>query len=139
MFTRLFAVAILVSASAAIPAVAARPLGAFGPVLLTAGAAAQTPAVKQVGTIKAINGNTITLATDGGGDVEVTVTETTRIVRVEPGQKDLSGATAMALKDLQVGDRILVRGHSAGDAKSLVAAGIIAMKHADVDAKKQQE
>jgi len=139
MFTRLVALMLLMTASAATPAFAARPPGAFGPEARTAQPAAQTPAVKQLGTIKTINGNTITLTTDAGADVQVAVTETTRIVRVEPGQKDLSGATAMALKNLQVGDRILVRGQASADAKSLVAVGIIAIKHADIDAKKQQE
>jgi hypothetical protein len=100
--------------------------------------AAPTPAAHQVGTIRAVNGNRITLATDSG-DINVVVPEGARIVRVEPGQKDLKGATLLELKDLQVGDRILVRGQPSPDSRSFTATGIITMKHADLEAKRQQE
>jgi len=100
--------------------------------------AAQAPA-RQLGTIKAIKGDTIRLTTDVGGEIDVVVEETTRIVRVEPGQKDLKGATVLPFKDLQVGDRILVRGQPSADGKTFTAADIIAMKHVDLEAKQQHE
>ena len=61
---------------------------------------ASANAVKPVGTIKAISGNTITLAPDAGAEVAVHVDPTARIVRVEPGQKDLKNATPMQLLSL---------------------------------------
>jgi hypothetical protein len=97
------------------------------------------PAARHLGTIKAIKGKIITLSTDEGADVEVVVGDSTRIIRVEPGQKDLKGATALPFKDLQIGDRILVRGQLFGDAKSFAATGIIAMKHEALEAKQQRE
>lgn len=100
--------------------------------------AAQAPVARQVGTIKSIQGNGIVLTTDAGV-VHVTVEEGARVVRVEPGQKDLKGATAMELKDLQAGDRILVRGQASADAKSFTAIGVIAMKHVDIEAKQQHD
>jgi len=96
------------------------------------------PAARQVGTIKTINGNSITLATDSG-DINVVVQDGARMVRVEPGQKDLKGATLLELKDLQAGDRILVRGQLSADSKSFRATGVIAMKHEDLEAKRQRE
>jgi hypothetical protein len=97
-------------------------------------------ALKQsVGTVKAINGNVLTLTLDAGNDVTVNVQDTTKIVQVAPGQKDLKTATAIRLTDLQVGDRILVRSRAADDSKSIAALGIIAMKAADVNAKKTQD
>jgi hypothetical protein len=97
-------------------------------------------ALKQsVGTVKAINGNVLTLTLDAGNDVTVSVQDTTKIVQVAPGQKDLKTATAIRLTDLQVGDRILVRSRAADDSKSIAALGIIAMKAADVNAKKTQD
>jgi hypothetical protein len=93
---------------------------------------------RQVGTIRSIEDNRIVLSTDAG-DVNVVVQDGARIVRVEPGQKDLTGATVLALKDLEAGDRILVRGEASADGKSLAATVIIAMKHEDVAAKQQQE
>jgi Domain of unknown function (DUF5666) len=92
---------------------------------------------RPLGTISAIQGNTITLKTDAGAQVSVQVQDTTKMVRVEPGQKTLQGATPVRLQDLQVGDRILVRG--AGDPGSVLASSIILMKHSDIQQKQQQE
>lgn len=97
------------------------------------------PAARALGTIKAIKGSTITLTTDDGKDIDIPVQDVTRIVRVEPGSKDLKGATALPFKDLQVGDRILVRGQPSSDGKTFIPTGIIAMKHEDVEAKRAHE
>ncbi len=98
--------------------------------------ASQPAAARPVGTIKSIAGNTITLTTDAGIDVMILVQEGSRLVRVALGQKDLKEAVAIQLQDLQMGDRLLVRGKLAEDGKSVLAASIIAMKKSDV-AKKQ--
>jgi hypothetical protein len=101
---------------------------------------AQTSAVaKPVGTIKSISGNTITLTTDAGSDVTVLVQDTTKLVRIAPGQKDLKDAAPIQLQDVQVGDRILVRGTFAGDGESVLAASIVAMKKADIAEKQTRE
>ena len=102
-------------------------------------AQSQSPLTQQVGTVKAINGNTLILTPDAGSEVTVTVQDTTKIVQVAPGQKDLKSAVAIHLEDLQPGDRILVRSRPAPDAKFAVAVGIIAMKSTDVEAKKTRD
>jgi hypothetical protein len=137
MFGKIPAVTLWVIATIAAPVAAAGPASA-GP----RGAQDQQggPAVaRQLGTIKAIHDTTITLTTDAGKDIDVQIADTTRIVSVEPGSKDLKAAVVLAFKDLQVGDRILVRGQASPDAKSLAAVGVIAMKHTDLEAKKQHE
>jgi co-chaperonin GroES (HSP10) len=91
-----------------------------------------------LGTIKSISGNSLILTSDAGADVNVDVRDSTKIVRIAPGQKDLKDAQTIALMDLQVGDRILVRGQ-AGDAKTFVATSIIAMKKADIADKQSRE
>jgi hypothetical protein len=96
-------------------------------------------AARQLGTVKAISGNSITLTTDAGAQVTVQVADGARVLRVEPGQTTLKDAAPIHLQDLQPGDRILVRGQPSADAKSFVAAVIIAMKHTDVQAKRQEE
>jgi hypothetical protein len=101
-------------------------------------ASAQSQAARQVGTIKTIEGNHIVLTTDAG-DFNVSVQDSATIVRVEPGAKDLKNAMPLDLKDLQVGDRILVRGQNSPDAKSFAATSVIAMKHADVEANQQEQ
>jgi hypothetical protein len=100
---------------------------------------AQNAAARPVGTIKSISGNTITLTTDAGTEVGILVQDGTRLVRVAPGQKDLKDAAPIHLQDLQVGDRLLIRGNLAEDGKSVLAASIIAMKKTDIAEKQAHE
>lgn len=114
---------------------------AASPCAAQAQAAATQPgaAAKQLGTIKAISGDTLTLTTDAGAQVTVQVTSGARMVRVEPGQTTLKDAAPIQLADLQAGDRVLVSGRLGDDAKTLVASTVIAMKHTDVQARREQE
>ncbi len=117
---------------------------AISPLIAVARPQAQQPdqqnaIQKQVGAIKSIVGNTVTITTDSGATATVNVQPATKIVRVEPGQTDLKSAVPMEFKDLQIGDRIFVRWKSSDTAQPVNAIGIIAMKRADVDAKQQHE
>jgi hypothetical protein len=112
---------------------------------LSAGAMARTPPqtaaaqAKAVGQIKSLNGDTLTLTTDDGKNVSVSLPDGVRVVRIPPGATDLKTATPITSQDLQVGDRVLVRGKASDDAKSLSASTVIVMKGSDVAAKQQQE
>src|SRR5277367_7038590 len=99
----------------------------------------QTSLTQKVGVVKSINGNALVLTADGGTDVSVTVASNAKIVQVAPGEKDLKSATPIALTDLQVGDRVLVRGRASDDAKTMMAVGVISMKSKDLEAKKTQD
>lgn len=96
-------------------------------------------APKPVGVVKAISGNTITLATDAGPTINIIVQDSTRLVRVSPGQKDLKDAAPIQLQDVQVGDRILARGKPSEDGKSVQASSIVLMKESDVAAKQERD
>jgi hypothetical protein len=102
-------------------------------------AAAQAPVAKQVGVVKNINGNALTLTTDSGADIVVQVVSNAKMVRVAPGQTDLKTATPIQLSDIHAGDRILVRGQPSSDGKSFVAVGVIAMSRSDVEAKHKSD
>lgn len=102
-------------------------------------APAQAASAKQLGTIKAISGSVITLTTDAGASVTIQVDDGTRMVRTAPGKTDLKGATIIHVQDLQVGDRILVRGNASVDGKTIAATAVIAMKQSDLAAKQEQE
>jgi hypothetical protein len=106
-----------------------------------AGSQATTPAKtgSSVGTIKSIDGTTITLTTDSGTEVKVNVPADAKLVRVPPGSKDLKEAAPMVFTDLQTGDRVLVRTKPGDDAAGLVAASVIAMKKADIAEKQTHE
>lgn len=94
---------------------------------------------RQVGTVKTISGNAITLTTDTGTEINISVADNARLVRTAPGQKDLTGATMITLQDIQVGDRMLVRGKPSEDGKSTIATGIIVMKKTDIADKQARE
>jgi hypothetical protein len=82
--------------------------------------ASQPEIAKRIGAIKTINGNTLTLSQDSGPDITATVAPNARILRMSPGAKDLKDATPIQLQDLQVGDKVRVRGHaSAGGIDTL--------------------
>lgn len=121
-----------------LPAMACGVLGTMVTAALAATAfgaqatGAASNAARPVGTIKTISGNNIVLTTDAGGDVTVMVQDAAKLVRVEPGQKDLKEAVPIALKDLLPGDRILVRGKFGDDGKTVLATVVIAMKKASI-------
>src|ERR1700722_800133 len=117
---------------------------------VVAGAAAATQETAQInqgaaksslalGTIKSISGNTVVLTSDAGAETTVDVRDSTKIVRIAPGQKDLKDAQPIALTDLQIGDRILVRGKAGDDNKTFSASSIVAMKKADIAEKQSRE
>ena len=117
---------------------------AFAPVVSAARAAqpqaaSQAAAGRSVGTIKAIDGGKITLATDAGATVTITLQDSTRVLRTEPGEKDLRNAVKITPRDLQPGDRILVVGAASADGNTIAATSVMAMKHADVVSKQQSD
>jgi co-chaperonin GroES (HSP10) len=97
------------------------------------------PTAKPVGTVKTISGNTITLTTDAGSTVNILVQDSTRLVRIAPGQKDLKDAAPIQLQDVQVGDRILARGSASEDGKSVAASSVVLMKESDLTAKQEHD
>jgi len=106
---------------------------------LRAQEAAQTAVARKIGAIKAINGNTLTLTPDSGPDVTVTVQPNARLLRIAPGEKDLKNAAPIQLQDLQVGDRVRVRGQASADGALMMALEVIAIAHTDLEARHQQE
>ena len=100
---------------------------------------APNPATRPVGTIKSIAGKTIVLTTDAKSEVTVQVQDDAKLVRVEPGEKDLKNAVPLQLQDLQAGDRILVRGKLADDGKTVLAGSVIAIKSGDIATKQAHE
>ena len=113
-------------------------------LLLTSSAGAaqgtgQPPVARRIGAIKAINGNAITLTPDSGADVMVTVQPNARILRIAPGEKDLKNAAPVQLQDLQVGDRVRVRGQASADGTSMAALEVIVIPRSDLQALHEQE
>jgi len=98
----------------------------------------QTAIAKAIGAVKAINGNSITLAPASGPQIAVTVQPNARILRLAPGDKDLKNATELKLQDLQVGDTVRVRGLASDDGKSIAALEVLVITHSAVEAVSDQ-
>jgi hypothetical protein len=96
---------------------------------------AQPTVAKKLGTIKAINGNAITLAGESGPEVAITVAPNAKIAHVNPGSKDL---TPIQLSDLQVGDTVRVRGYASLDGKTLNGLEVIVITRSAVAAVSDQ-
>jgi hypothetical protein len=100
---------------------------------------ASADVAKVLGTIQSMSGNAIVVKKDDGAETNVTVQDGTRLAQVAPGQKDLKSATPIQLHDVQIGDRVLVRGKMSSDGKTILAATVLAMKKSDLEAKQQAE
>ena len=101
--------------------------------------AQQSALARKTGSVKSIQGNEIVLRDDAGQDVKVTIQGNARILRVSPGQTDLKSAAPMTAADIQVGDRMLVRGQPGDQPDSLLASAIVVMRKSDVAEKQQLE
>jgi hypothetical protein len=99
---------------------------------------AQAAIAKRIGTIKAINGNALTLTPTSGPEISVTVQTTARILRLAPGDKDLKNATPLQVQDLHLGDTVRVRGSGSPDGNSIFALEVIVITQAAVAAVSDQ-
>lgn len=90
---------------------------------------------KVLGTVSAINGDTVTVKQDSGATIAVTIPDTANIVRTAPGSKTLAGAAKITVADIAPGDRVLML--VAGDPPA--ARVVVVNKQSDIAAKQQQE
>jgi hypothetical protein len=119
--------------------------------VLTAGLAtvAQTPAAQggdpsitakyALGEVKTIDAaaKQLTIKTDAGSMVVVSLSDKTTYKRLAPGEQSLTNATDVTFADLGEGDRVMARGNVAEDRKSVPAAMVVVMTKGDL-AKKQE-
>lgn len=121
------------------PAALAKMAMGFVLVLLLAAPLAQAQAAtKFLGSVMAINGDTITVKPAQGDARQVEVPATAQLKRVEPGQTNLSAAVPMQFSELAVGDRVLVNLDPNATSSTAQALRVVAIKAEDV-AKRQAE
>ena len=100
--------------------------------------AAPGTAVKNVGVVKSIHEKNLVLKTDSGPEISISVPDGARIVRLAAGQTDLKSAPAITFAEIQVGDRMLLRGRTGANG-DVEATTIVVMKQADVAEKQQHD
>ncbi|MHB1699833.1 MAG: DUF5666 domain-containing protein [Acidobacteriaceae bacterium] len=105
--------------------------------------AAQAPAgaatSSALGTVKEIAGTTLTLTLENGQTMTVDAPDAARVVQLTPGSTNLKAATPSSLKNIAVGDRVLVRGAAGATTGSLNASLVVLMKQEDIQQKQAQD
>ena len=121
----------------------ALPFAVGAPTLMSTALLAQAPAPpaapRQLGTVKAIEGSTLTIATAAGAQVTVEVSATTPVLQLPPGSTDLKTATATTLANIAVGDRVLVSGKAGDTTSAMTAARVVLMKSNDIAARQSAQ
>lgn len=120
-------------------AIAAVGLGAAQDQAAPTPQGSATPMARKVGTVKAINGKTVTLKADSGADVNIIIQDSTSLRQLPAGQRDLKAAVPIQFQDIQVGDRMLAGGKASADGQSVTAVSVIVMKQADLAQKQQHD
>jgi hypothetical protein len=103
-----------------------------------AGASSSQP-VRPLGVVTQLRPGSFTLHTDAGPEMLVQLPEAVTVVRVPPGAKDLKAATKIAVSDIGIGDRVLVRGRVSDDQKSVLATAVIVMTQAELSKAQEAE
>ena len=135
-FSNCIALFVAIALTGALPTI--HGAGGSGPQEAAPQASA-TSVVRQIGTVRAAGNGSLTLVTDSGSEFNVVVQESTRVLRAAPGQKDLRDAAPIKIEEIQVGDRVLVRGTPSNNTKSIVASALVAMRQADISQKQARE
>ncbi len=111
-------------------------------VLTAAGLLVAQQQERVVGAVKAVTASDkeLTIQTDAGKAVAAHVADNCRLMRVEPGEKDLSKAAPMELSGVSVGDRVIARGTMADDKLTVTTLVVMSKSSlAEKNAKEQAE
>jgi hypothetical protein len=98
-------------------------------------ATAKQPLDHVIGAVTAVDGaaHTVTVQEDKtGASKTILLANTKTLLKVEPGAKDLKNAVRITTDDLQVGDRVDVRGLKAETADALAAKSVVLMSARDL-------
>ena len=94
-----------------------------------------------IGEVKTVDSaaKQLTIKTDAGSMVTVTLSDKTTYKKLAPGEQSLTNATDVTLADLAEGDRVMARGNVAEDRKSVPAGMVIVMTKGDLTKKQDAE
>jgi Cu/Ag efflux protein CusF len=94
-----------------------------------------------IGEVKSIDATAkqLTIRTDAGSVVTVSVNDKTAYKKLAPGEQTLTNATDVTLADLAEGDRVMARGTVSEDRKSVPATMVIVMTKGDLARKQEAE
>ena len=109
--------------------------------LFTQGADPSIAAKHAIGEVKTIDATAkqITIKTDAGSTVMVSVSDKTTYKKLAPGEQSLANATDVTFADVAEGDRVMARGTVSEDRKSVPALQVIVMTKGDISKKHDAE
>jgi hypothetical protein len=109
--------------------------------LFTQGADPNIAAKHAIGEVKTIDAaaKQLTIQTDAGSTVTVSISDKTTYKKLAPGEKSLANATDVTFADVAAGDRIMARGTVSEDRKSVPALQVIVMTKGDLTKKHEAE
>ncbi|HXP85862.1 MAG TPA: hypothetical protein VN841_14155 [Bryobacteraceae bacterium] len=95
--------------------------------------AAAAPLDRALGVVTKLDATarTLSVKTDAGAEIGVTLDPKARFQRVAPGETDLKNAAAIQLSDISVGDRVIARGKP-GDNQTVAANLVVVMSQGDI-------
>jgi len=94
-----------------------------------------------IGEVKTIDtaAKQLTIKTDAGSMVTVSLTDKTTYKKLAPGEQTLTNATDVTVADLAEGDRVMARGTVSADQKTVPAVMVIVMTKGDLAKKADAE
>lgn len=98
------------------------------------------PAARHVGAVLKVDtsARTLLIRLDNGGEKWISAPPDVEMLEVAPGDKDLSGAAAVTLEAVRVGDRLLVR-RAEYNAEIVVATQIVLIRQKDLTEREKAE
>jgi hypothetical protein len=101
--------------------------------------ASNSQKVRPMGVVTGVQPGQLTLRTDAGPSLTVSLAEDVSVMQVPPGAKSLKQATKISVSDIHLGDRVLILGPVSEDQKSVSAKSVLVMSKTALDIARDAE
>lgn len=95
--------------------------------------------VRPIGVVTEVQSGQLTLHTDAGPSLTVSLPEGISVLQVPPGAKSLKQANKITVSDVHVGDRVLIIGPVSEDQKSVTARTVVVMSKTALEIAREAE
>src|SRR5574337_1949649 len=101
--------------------------------------AASNQKVRPIGIVTEVRPGQLTMRTDSGPSLSISLPEDVSVLQVPPGAKSLKEATKISVSDIHLGDRVLIIGPVSEDQKSVSAKSVLVMSKAALETAQEAE
>lgn len=102
-------------------------------------ASAPAQNVRPIGVVTEVKPGQLTLRTDAGPMLTVTLPDGISVLQVPPGAKSLKEASKIDVSTISVGDRVLIIGPVSAEQKSVTAKTVVVMSKTALDKAREEE